>query len=185
MGPTGGGLPPSRRSLVHTRKPSRSMQQPGRGLTSSTPLQQNQNNDLQQLLELVRLGNLQNGANRSAFSSLGSAQQAPTLPEFSLFNNLQNSGLFHNQQVLICAYTAPFCFGNLEASRMFPRSVEDYSTGSLLELSSPGGLPVHKSIKLLDAPLRQGQCIPLSFEEESCWRTLAIRVEAQQGLSRI
>jgi hypothetical protein len=75
------------------------MQQQGQqGLARPIPLpaQQNQN-DLQQLLELVRMGGMQQN-NRSAFSSLG-VVQAPTLPEFSLFNNLQSSGLFKNQQV--------------------------------------------------------------------------------------
>ena len=68
------------------------MQQPGQQPLRPIPVQGS--SELQQLLDLVRLGNMHAG--RSAFNSVPSAQP-PYLPEFSLYNAAQLSGLLNNQ----------------------------------------------------------------------------------------
>ena len=68
------------------------MQQSGQQPLRPIPVQGS--SELQQLLDLVRLGNMHAG--RSAFNSVPSAQP-PFLPEFSLYNAAQLSGLLNNQ----------------------------------------------------------------------------------------
>lgn len=71
------------------------MQQPGQQPLRPVPVQGS--SELQQLLDLVRLGNLHTG--RSAFNSVSNGQP-PFMPEFSLYNAAQLSGLLsnHSQQ---------------------------------------------------------------------------------------
>lgn len=69
----------------------RVMQQPGQQPLRPTPVQGS--SELQQLLDLVRLSNMHHG--RSAFNSVPGGQ-APYLPEFSLYNAAQLSGLLNN-----------------------------------------------------------------------------------------
>ena len=67
------------------------MQQPGQQPHRPIPVQGS--SELQQLLDLVRLSNMHHG--RSAFNSV-SGGQPPFLPEFSLYNAAQLSGLLNN-----------------------------------------------------------------------------------------